>query len=207
MMTEQQQEQASLYVLGALLADERQIFEAELRSNDELRELTHSLQRTTGFLALTSPPVAPSAGLRDKVLKNIESRKGHQPQTQTISKTRTPRALPGFLFHGANDPKGWKQLPVPGAWIKLLSLERERGYAVLLGRLEPGVRYPAHQHEGGEELYILTGDLHIGDRALVAGDFHHADAGTAHGVNYSVEGCTLLAVLPAEHELVQFAMA
>ena len=32
-------------------------------------------------------------------------------------------------------------------------------------------------------------------------------AGTAHGVNYSVEGCTLLAVLPADHELAQFAMA
>ena len=93
-----------------------------------------------------------------------------------------------------------------GAWVKLLSIEREKGYAVMMGRLEAGVRYPAHMHEGAEELYILTGDLHVGDRSLGPGDFHHADAGTAHGVNYSVEGCTLLAVLPAEHELVQFAM-
>ena len=207
MMTEQQQEQASLYAVGALPAEEQRMFEAELRNNNELREFTHSLQRITDFLALTSPPVIPSAGLQDKVLHRIESRKSHQPLTLTVPKSSPPKGLPGFLFHGADDPKGWKQLPVPGAWIKLLSLERERGYAVLLGRLEPGVRYPAHQHEGGEELYILTGDLHIGDRALVAGDFHHADAGTAHGVNYSVEGCTLLAVLPAEHELVQFAMA
>lgn len=207
MMTEQQQEQASLYVLGALPADEQRIFEAELRGNDELRELTRSLQRATGLLALTSPPMVPSAQLRDKVLHSIDSRKTHPPRSQSIAKTPAPKALAGFLFHGSGDPKGWKQLPVPGAWIKLLSLERDRGYAVLLGRLEPGVRYPAHQHEGGEELYILTGDLHIGDRTLVAGDFHHADAGTAHGVNYSIEGCTLLAVLPAEHELVQFALA
>jgi hypothetical protein len=56
-------------------------------------------------------------------------------------------------------------------------------------------------------LIILTGDLHIGDRALSPGDFHHADGGTSHPVNYSIEGCTLLAVLPADHELVQFAMA
>ena len=86
-------------------------------------------------------------------------------------------------------------------------MERERGYAVLMGRLEAGVRYPAHTHAAGEELYILTGDLHIGDWAMGPGDFHHADAGTAHEVNYSVAGCTLLAVLPADHELVQFAMA
>jgi len=207
MMTEQQQEQASLYVLGALPADEQRIFEAELHGNAELRELTRALQRATGFLALTSPPVVPSVELRDKVLRSIDSRKSRRSPGKTVAKTSAPRPLPGFLFHGSNDPKGWKELPVPGAWIKLLSLERERGYAVLLGRLEPGVRYPAHQHEGGEDLYILTGDLHIGDRGLVAGDFHHADAGTAHGVNYSIEGCTLLAVLPAEHELVQFAMA
>ena len=52
-----------------------------------------------------------------------------------------------------------------------------------------------------------TGDLHIGDRTLGPGDFHHSDAGTAHDLNYSVEGCTLLAVLPLDHELVQFAIA
>jgi anti-sigma factor ChrR (cupin superfamily) len=113
----------------------------------------------------------------------------------------------GFLFHGADDPRGWKELPIRGAFIKLLSIERERGYAVLMGKLEAGVRYPAHKHTGAEELYILTGDLHIGDRTLGPGDFHHSDAGTAHEVNYSVEGCTLLAVLPADHELVQLAMA
>ena len=95
---------------------------------------------------------------------------------------------------------------MPGAWIKLLSLERERGYAVLLGKLGPGVRYPAHTNVGPEDFYILTGDLHIGDRKLSAGDFHHADAGSLHGENYSVEGCTLVAVLTLEDPLVALAM-
>ena len=54
-------------------------------------------------------------------------------------------------------------MPIPGASIKLLSLERERGYAVLLGKLEPGSRYPAHVNVGPEDFYILTGDLMIGD--------------------------------------------
>ena len=115
--------------------------------------------------------------------------------------------FPGFRFLDANNREGWKQLPVPGAWIKLLSLERERGYAILLGKLEPGVRYPAHINAGPEDFYVLTGDLHIGERRLGPGDFHHADAGSRHGVNYSLEGCTLLAVLTTDDPLVEFAIA
>jgi hypothetical protein len=52
---------------------------------------------------------------------------------------------------------------------------------------------------------LLTGDLHIGGRVMRPGDFHHAEPGTAHGENYSVEGCTLLAILSADHALAQLA--
>ena len=113
----------------------------------------------------------------------------------------------GLSFLLGDDSAGWKELPIKGAWIKLLSLERERGYAVLLGRLDPGTRYPAHVNAGPEEFYILTGDLHIGDTELNAGDFHHAERGSWHEDNSSVNGCTLLAVLTADDPLVAFAMA
>ena len=151
-------------------------------------------------MALAGPQQPLPVGLRQKVMQRVEESKGQRPESEVQGQK------PGFNFVAAGDARGWKELPVRGAWIKLLSIEPKRGYAVMMGRLEAGVRYPAHTHEGAEELYILTGDLHIGDRSLGPGDFHHADTGTAHGVNYSVEGCTLLAVLPAEHELVQFAM-
>jgi anti-sigma factor ChrR (cupin superfamily) len=76
-----------------------------------------------------------------------------------------------------------------------------------MGKLEPGVRYPAHVNAGPEDFYILTGDLHIGSRKLNAGDFHHADGGSHHEENYSVGGCILLAVLTLDDPLVAFAMA
>ena len=41
----------------------------------------------------------------------------------------------------------------------------------------------------------------------MAGDFHHADGGSQHAENYSVGGCTLLAVLTTDDPLVAFAMA
>ena len=200
MINEQQQEQASLYVLGALTSDEALAFEAEVRVNSELSELVRNLQRTTGLLAMSSPAVRPPSRLREKVLRRVETAAAPAGEAQLPSSL-----LSGLRFLNADDQRGWKQLPVPGAWIKLLSIERERGYAVLLGKLEPGVRYPAHINEGPEDLYILTGDLHVSGRALGPGDFHHADAGSHHEVNYSVEGCTLLAVIAADHPLVAFA--
>ena len=201
MINEQEQEQASLYVLGALTSAEASAFEAEVRASDELRDLVRSLQRTTGLLAMASPAVAPPRDLREKVLRRIDSAGARA----TATGASESRMLAGLRFLTANDQGGWKQLPVPGAWIKLLSLERERGYAVLLGKLEPGVRYPAHLNVGPEDIYILTGDLHVSGRRLGPGDFHHADAGSQHEVNYSVEGCTLLAVMTSDHPLVEFA--
>jgi anti-sigma factor ChrR (cupin superfamily) len=216
MITEQQQEQASLYALGALTAGEERAFERELRSHGELRELVFELQRTIEALAKSVPQGTPSQ-LKAKILERIEQAQAGRAAAFTSPRhdsgahgtTRyTPAATkPGLSFQQAASESGWKALPVPGAFIKLLSIERERGYAVLLGKIEAGVRYPAHVNAGPEDFYILSGDLVVGDRKLKAGDFHHAEKGSQHEVNYSVEGCTLLAVLTTDDPLVAFAMS
>jgi len=198
MISESQQEQASLYAVGALTPEELEAFEAQLFANAELREFTRRLQSTAGLIARgkSSPPLP--GGLKTKVFQRIDAVRASQ---------RPPPIPIGLSFLTAADQSGWKQLPVPGASIKLLSLERDRGYAVLLGKLEAGARYPAHTNAGPEDFYILTGDLVIGDRKLRAGDFHHAAGGSHHEENYSEEGCTLLAVLTTDDPLVAFAMA
>ena len=203
MITEQQQEQASLYALGALNDAEQTAFESELRGNEELRQLVRSLQRTADLVALSSPAQPLPPGLRAKVLQRIESADAGKSGV----KKSLPPLIPGLSFIDAPGARDWKPLPIPGTYIKLLSLEKERGYAVLMGKLDAGARYPAHINAGPEDFYILTGDLHIGNRRLGAGDFHHADGGSQHEENYSVEGCTLLAVLTVDDPLVAFAMA
>ncbi len=203
MISEQQQEQASLYALGALEGAEQTTFESELRGNEELRQLVRELQRTTDLMALTSPQQPLPGGLRDKVLQRIDS----LPAGKKSAKDSLPPQIPGLSFMDAPGARDWKPLPIPGTYIKLLSLEKERGYAVLMGKLDPGARYPAHINAGPEDFYILSGDLHIGNRRLGAGDFHHADGGSQHEENYSVAGCTLIAVLTTDDPLVAFAMA
>jgi anti-sigma factor ChrR (cupin superfamily) len=202
MITETQQEQACLYALGALSPAEHGTFELELASHPELRALTRSLQSAISLATRALPAVALPPGLKSKVFRRIEKLNAVKLHEKVL-----PVESLGLDFALAAGESGWKALPIPGASIKLLSLEPERGYAVLLGKLEPGSRYPAHVNSGPEDFYILTGDLVIGNRQLVAGDFHHADAGSQHAENHSVGGCTLIAVLTTNDPLVAFAMA
>jgi anti-sigma factor ChrR (cupin superfamily) len=201
MISEHQQELASLYALGALLPAERQAFETVLEDNPELQTLVNELQSTIAVAATATPTVALPRELKDRVLRQVEKIAAAEFASRPLPKSRI-----GLRFASGASETGWKQLPVPGASIKLLSLERELGYAVLMGKLQPGTRYPEHINTGPEDFYILTGDLVIGDQKLVAGDFHHADAGSHHEENYSVEGCTLIAVLTTSDPLVAFAM-
>ena len=69
MINEQQQEQASLYIVGALPSDERHAFEASLRDSAELREFVRNLQRNATSLAMSAPAVPLPVGLKDKVLR------------------------------------------------------------------------------------------------------------------------------------------
>jgi anti-sigma factor ChrR (cupin superfamily) len=204
MISEQQQEQAALCALGLLGPEERERFVVEVRANSELRELLWSLQRMLDRVALAGPVASPPAALKAKVLQRIRTPEPGRAQPMPAP---APATEAGLEFRMAREPGGWKQLPIPGASIKLLSFEAGRGYAVLLGKLEPGVRYPAHTNAGPEDFYILTGDLHVSGRRLGPGDFHHADAGSEHAENYSIEGCTLLAVLTVDDPLVSLALS
>lgn len=201
MITEQQEEQASLYVLGALCGGELAAFEQEVRANAELAALVRDLGATVDQIGQSIPQVSPPAALKARVMQSLATPSSKAPAV-------LPGKLPtGLAFARAADDSGWKALPIPGAFIKLLSFEPSRGYAVLLGKLGPGVRYPAHINAGPEDFLILTGDLHVSGQRLGPGDFHHADAGSQHEENFSVEGCTLMAVLTTDDPLVAFAMA
>jgi anti-sigma factor ChrR (cupin superfamily) len=202
MITEQQQEQAARYALGELGTEEQDEFCAQVRTNPELRDFLHSFQQTLDRVTLAVPSVAPPPALKNKVMNRL--RENATAGSPSVSE-RMAGAAPGLRFLEASQA-GWKALPIPGAFIKLLSLQSDRGYAVLLGKLDPGVRYPAHTNIGPEDFYLVSGDLHVGEKVLRSGDFHHADPGSLHVENYSVEGCTLLAVLTTDDPLVQFAM-
>ncbi len=155
----------------------------------EVEEMADLADLVAEVIAAESPMAVAPDGIKEKLMADL----GIQPDPDQM-----PSIAEGFSFVQAGDEKDWTPLPVAGAFFKLLSMDQSRGYAVVLGKLEPGTRYPAHDHIGPESILVLSGDLWIGDREMTAGDFHSAAAGTRHDVNSSRQGCTILAVLTIE---------
>ena len=135
-------------------------------SSEEL----HLLDRVA---AQVIAPVDPPPAVRSKVMEAIRNVPG-------AHESRTVRAEEG----------NWKTI-APGARMKMLSKEASR--MTFLIDLAPHATVPEHDHEGGEDSYVVRGSCRIGALALNTGDFHHADVTAHHGdVVASADGCLLL---------------
>ena len=201
------QELAALHAVGALEGEEAREFYRLLGESAEARAEADTFAAVTEALATRVPSLAqPSAGLKMRILQLAERSKNRR-QLEAQLRQLTPRAEAGFSYLAATTTAGWIPLPVPGAYVKLLSFDDSTGYATALGKLEAGASYPAHNHQCAEDIFMLSGDLHIGDKVIGPMDFHHAEAGTRHEVNWSERGCVLLAVLSKEDLLQQFLAA
>jgi anti-sigma factor ChrR (cupin superfamily) len=108
-----------------------------------------------------------------------------------------PPVPEGFTFRFAADGE-WLPHPVPGIRMRVLSVNKATGYAMLLLDAAPGTRFPPHHHGGAEECYVLSGSVETCNRRMTAGDFLHADADTDHGDLRTDEGARVLLVVPAE---------
>lgn len=69
------EELASLYVLELLEPEELARFEMELRTNRELAQLVTELEASAASLVYLSPPQAPPAGLKARLLEQIQTEK------------------------------------------------------------------------------------------------------------------------------------
>ncbi len=90
----------------------------------------------------------------------------------------------------------WLPHPVPGIRMKVLSVNRRSDYATLLLDVAPGTVFPAHDHDGDEECYIVSGSVMTVGRRLGPGDFIHADGGTHHEALWTDEGARVILVVP-----------
>jgi len=140
-------------------------------------------------LALESIGPLPSPAAKDRLMAHVQA------------SVETP---PGFNFvfdRPGDDVAEWMAHAVPGVRMKVLALNKPRGYATLLLDVAPGTRFPPHYHGGAEECYVVAGSLFTCDRRLGPGDFVHADAGSEHGELWTDEGCRVILVVPPEEHL------
>ena len=199
-------ELAALNALNAIDGEDAREFERLLAKSAEARCEAEAFAAVAAALAKSPIPFLPPAELKEKILRQVEQQKTRANAEAQLRKL-APRSQDGFASLKNAGETGWLPLRTPGAFVKLLSFDETSGHAVVLGKLEAGGRYPAHHHRNAEDLFMLSGDLHIGEEIMRAGDFHHAEAGSTHGVNWSEQGCILLAVLAKEDLLAQFSAA
>ncbi len=190
------QELAAASVAGGLSKKERSEFQRLLgtASKADKAEVA-SILNTGALAALGAPRTQAPTELFQKIIPRII--KG--------SLELNDNAVPGGLkFVLEAQSSGWFPIGVPGAYFKLLSIDDAKSYAVVLGKLDAGASYPPHKHIGPEEIYVLSGDLFIGEVKLSAGDFHTAAAGSHHAVNRSEDGCVILAIISKKDFAAQF---
>jgi len=100
----------------------------------------------------------------------------------------------------------WKPLPEPdaaGVFVKVLRFDREtRRAPTILLKFEPGATYPAHNHPGGEEIFVLEGDIKLGKDHLRAGDYLYTPPEGKHAV-WSENGCIVLVSVPQAVEILK----
>ena len=101
MISESQQEQATLYALGLLEADEAAAFETELTGNADLHDLVWELRDTAASLAeiTTEAPVEPPRGLKERVLTRIATEGASHPGV-TINRTAGHLPAPDNIVRG-----------------------------------------------------------------------------------------------------------
>ena len=197
-------ELAALHSLGALDGQDARAFARLLAESHAAQADAIRFEQVAEALARSLPTPLPSPDLKGRILRQVEQQSA-RARAEAAIKSLLPPSKDGLSFSKDAPATGWTALPVAGAFVKLLSFDDASGYAVVLGKLEAGSRYPAHRHHRAEEIYMLSGDLHIGEEVIRAGDFHHADAGSAHPVNWSQDGCTLLCVISKDDLLAQLA--
>jgi quercetin dioxygenase-like cupin family protein len=68
-------------------------------------------------------------------------------------------------------------------------------------RFRPGAVSPMHRHPGGEDLYVISGRLRVGERMLETGDFLHTPPGGIHDAQAD-EGAMILLSVPEPVEFL-----
>ena len=167
-------ERASAYVLGTLGFSERESCRLRAIEDQGFAVLVSAWENRLVPLAFSPDAIVPG-----HLFAAIEARIG--ASGVELPGTVTVRA-------GAGD---WIDVS-PGLKIKIMNRIAALNRQTFVAWLQPGAEYSDHDHDQDEEIYMIEGDLIIGDLVLKAGDFHVASAGRHHPVHRTKTGCLCL---------------
>jgi anti-sigma factor ChrR (cupin superfamily) len=139
-----------------------------------------AFDEAAALLVLALPPIAPPAHIKARLLARVRAAQTAAPAP----------AAPEWRFGSIGGEGNWVRLPFPGVRMREVTVDAARDTALLYVEMQPGSIFPDHEHTAAERGLVLTGDLQMSGRALAAGDFYEAAAGTKHERIASRKGCT-----------------
>lgn len=102
----------------------------------------------------------------------------------------------------------WKPLTEEGVntrgiYVKVLHFDNiaERASTFLL-KFEPGASYPFHNHPGGEEAFVMEGEVYFNDHLMEKGDYLYTPPNFTHSVRTD-KGCVIFFKVPQEVEIIR----
>ena len=96
----------------------------------------------------------------------------------------------------------WQPTSAPGVFYKLLRSDRDTGTQTILLKFDAGAQFPAHNHPGGEELFVIEGEIQVGKDHLTAGDYLCTPPEGKHAAS-SATGCIMLVTLGKPIEIIK----
>jgi len=175
------------YAAGNLPADEARAVASHLDACAVCREAVAGMRPTLESLLLSPAPATPPASAWNRIAERI-ARAGDDVQPWKAWKVAEP--TPDFLVRAAASG-GWRPTAIDGIEVRELSVEPDGSAVTMLIRMSPGTSFPAHEHGGPEECFVLEGDLVIGDVEMRGGDFQRMEPGTVHPEQTTRGGCLL----------------
>ncbi|PZV16379.1 MAG: anti-sigma factor [Leptolyngbya sp.] len=182
-------ELAPLYALGLLSEGDRAWVEAQIVIEPDLAIELAEIEAIVAAIPYGNPPIPMAVNLKDRLFQRIGR---SVPLTQPAQDPASvfPGLVARLLERSAtslinrsevrHQAIKWERYKVPGVTIARLHIDLVKREAVGLFRAEPGVRYPLHHHADVEEIFMLQGDLIIGNKVYGSGDYIRSVPSSSH---------------------------
>lgn len=189
-------ELAPLYALEVLAEPERRWLEEQVAASPDLAGELADYQTVVAALAYGTPEISPASDLKDRLFQRLGC---SPPHPTAVSPTSASSRLVEQVLRSQDQV--WQAHPVPGITIAILYLNQARREVTALLRAAAGVRYPLHRHAGVEEIYMLEGDLVVGDESYGPGDYLRSLPNSVHAPE-TRGGCMFLVKTSLDDEIL-----
>ncbi|MFM7425619.1 MAG: cupin domain-containing protein [Elainella sp.] len=178
-------ELAPLYALDALDSVEREWVEQQVAACPELAEELTAYQLAVTAIPYAVPAPPPEASLDPGLKARLFERLGLEPPAPSRSAPAPSQSAYAAI---RTEDLDWQPHPTPGVMVAILHRDEVKREIVGVLRAEPGVHYPFHRHAAFEEIFMMAGDLIVGEEVYRVGDYLRSTPGSSHAP-YTTGGC------------------